>query len=166
MADQQDPLSRIYRLYVDVETRAASALESLVGTNAFGELLATSASNAMALARLANGSIDRGVRALRVAGRADVTDLARQLARTEDKLERMLQLVEELEGRLDANSGPLAEAGPPAGARIPAAAGPSAGAAGSPATRPVPTGRGVAAGQNGAARKASSRTTTTKRPPS
>src|ERR1022692_4006627 len=114
MADQQDPLSRIYRLYVDVETRAASALESLVGTNAFGELLATSASNAMALARLANGSIDRGVRALRVAGRADVTDLARQLARTEDKLERMLQLVEELEGRLDPGAARPADAPPSA----------------------------------------------------
>jgi hypothetical protein len=100
MADQHDPLSRIYRLYVDVETRAASALESLVGTDAFGELLATSASNAMALARLANGGIDRGVRALRVAGRADVTELARQLARTEDKLERVLQEVEQLRDEL------------------------------------------------------------------
>src|ERR1022692_4150635 len=108
MADQQDPLSRIYRLYVDVETRAASALESLVGTNAFGELLATSASNAMALARLANGGIDRGVRALRGAGRSDVTDLARQLARREDKLGRMLRLVRELEGLFVSGAPPVA----------------------------------------------------------
>jgi hypothetical protein len=106
MADQQGPLAQVHQLYVAAETRAASALESLVGSNVFGELLATSASNAMALARLANGGIDRGVRALRVAGRSDVTDLARQLARTEDKLERMLQLVEELEGRLEAGAAP------------------------------------------------------------
>ena len=58
MADQKDPLARIYRRYVEVETRAASALESLVGSNAFGELLAMSASNAMALVRHANGGLD------------------------------------------------------------------------------------------------------------
>ena|SRR5450432_1590837 len=145
MADQHDPLSRIYRLYVDVEKRAASALESLVGTDAFGELLATSASNAMALARLANGGIDRGVRALRVAGRADVTELARQLARTEDKLERMLQLVEELEGRLDARAVP---------AQV---------AAAGPATRPATNGRDVTASQNGGAGKTRARTTTARR---
>ena len=108
MADQEGPLAQVHQLYVAAETRAASALESLVGSNVFGELLATSASNAMALARLANGGIDRGVRALRVAGRSDVTDLGRQLARTEDKLERMLQLVEELEGRLEAGTAPVA----------------------------------------------------------
>jgi len=110
MADQQGPLAQVHQLYVAAEARAASVLESLVGSNAFGELLATSASNAMALARLANGGIDRGVRALRVAGRADVADLARQLARTEDKLERMLQLVEDLEGRIEAGPAPPAAA--------------------------------------------------------
>ena len=108
MADERGPLAQVHQRYVAAETRAASALESLVGSNVFGELLATSASNAMALARLANGGIDRGVRALRVAGRSDVTDLARQLARTEDKLERMLQLVEELEGRIDSGAAPVA----------------------------------------------------------
>ena len=116
MADQQGPLAQVHQLYVAAETRAASTLESLVGSNVFGELLATSASNAMALARLANGGIDRGVRALRVAGRSDVTDLARQLARTEDKLERMLQLVEELEGRLEAGAAPAVDAPPSAAA--------------------------------------------------
>lgn len=127
MADQQGPLAQVHQLYVAAETRAASALESLVGSNVFGELLATSASNAMALARLANGGIDRGVRALRVAGRSDVTDLARQLARTEDKLERMLQLVEELEGRLEAGAAPPVDA--PSSAAPPVDAPPSAAAA-------------------------------------
>jgi hypothetical protein len=114
MADQKGPLAQVHQLYVAAETRAASALETLVGSNVFGELLATSASNAMALARLANGGIDRGVRTLRVAGRSDVTDLAHQLARTEDKLERMLQLVEELEGRLEAGAAPPVDAPPSA----------------------------------------------------
>ncbi len=109
MADARIPFAPVYRLYVEVETRAASALESVVGSNAFGELLATSASNAMALARLANGGIDRAVRVLRVAGRADITALARQAGRTEDKLERMLQLVEQLEERLDERATPVVE---------------------------------------------------------
>jgi hypothetical protein len=123
MADQQSPLAKIHRTYVGGEARAASAVESAVGSNAFGELLAMSASNAMALARLANGGIDRGVRALRVAGRADIADLGRQLARAEDKLERMLQLVEELEGRIDPLAArpvdvpPSAAAAPPGTAR-------------------------------------------------
>jgi hypothetical protein len=128
MADQEGPLAQVHQLYVAAETRAASALESLVGSNAFGGLLATSASNAMALARLANGGIDRGVRALRVAGRADVADLGRQLARTEDKLERMLQLVEELEGRIDPLAARPVDAPPSAGAP-PVDAPPSAAAA-------------------------------------
>jgi hypothetical protein len=40
------------------------------------------------------------LRNLRLAGRADVTRLARQLHRTEDKLERLLQEVEELHAEL------------------------------------------------------------------
>jgi hypothetical protein len=141
MADERGPLAQVHQRYVQAETHAASALESVVGSNAFGELLAKSASNAMALARLANGGIDRGVRALRVAGRADVADLARQNARTEDKLERMLQLIEELEGRLEAREAPLvdaaalaftaslADAAPLPGAEAPADAAPMADAA-------------------------------------
>jgi hypothetical protein len=35
-----NPLTLAYRLYVAGETRAASAAESLVGTNGFGKLLA------------------------------------------------------------------------------------------------------------------------------
>ena len=39
---------------------------------------------------------------MRLAGRADVTRLARQLHRTEDKLERVLQELEELRDELRA----------------------------------------------------------------
>ena len=45
-------------------------------------------------------------RAFRVASRADVTRLARQLHRTEDKLERVLQEVEQLRDELDAGDRP------------------------------------------------------------
>jgi hypothetical protein len=102
----------IYRLYLAGEARATSALENLVGSNGFGELLALSASNAMALAKVANRSADRGVRLVRLAGRSDITSLARQLARTEDTLERVLELVEELSDRLDEAPGRSAEPEP------------------------------------------------------
>ena len=45
-------------------------------------------------------SADLVLRNLRIAGRADITRLARQLHRTEDKLERLLQEVEALRDQL------------------------------------------------------------------
>jgi uncharacterized protein YhaN len=95
------PLGQAYRAYEQLEGRLSTALDQLVGSNGFADLLASSATNAMALTRLANGTVDQAVRATRLAVRKDVTDLARQLARTEDKLERLLQAVEALQARLD-----------------------------------------------------------------
>ena len=45
--------------------------------------------------------MDLVLRNLRLAGRRDVVRLARQLARTEDKLERVLQEVETLRDQLE-----------------------------------------------------------------
>jgi hypothetical protein len=59
-------------------------------------LLARSAENVAAIARIGADLGDLVVRNLRLAGRADTTRLARQLHRTEDKLERLLQEVEKL----------------------------------------------------------------------
>jgi hypothetical protein len=58
--------------------------------------------NVMGVTQIATGAIDLVVRNLRVAGRPDVTRLARQIARTEDKLELVLQEVERLTERLEA----------------------------------------------------------------
>ena len=49
---------------------------------------------------MGNDVSDLVVRNLRLAGRQDVTSLARQLARTEDKLEQVLQEVERLQEQL------------------------------------------------------------------
>jgi len=62
----------------------------------FGRLLAMSAENTAALTRIAFDGIDLLWRNLRVAGRADIVRLSRQLHRNEDKLERVLQEVESL----------------------------------------------------------------------
>jgi hypothetical protein len=78
------------------ESQTASALEGLVAKPSFGRLLAMSGENVAALARIGSDTADLVLRNLRVAGRADVTRLARQLHRTEDKLERVLQEVEQL----------------------------------------------------------------------
>jgi uncharacterized protein YlxW (UPF0749 family) len=101
VADETTPLGQAYRAYEQLEGRLSTALDQLVGSNGFADLLASSATNAMALTRLANGTVDQAVRATRLAARTDVTNLARQLARTEDKLERLLQAVETLQTRLD-----------------------------------------------------------------
>lgn len=94
------PLTQLLALYEQAEAKAAALAEQAVGSNVFAELLATTATNVMALAGVANAVVDRGVRLTRFAARADVTGLARQLARTEDKLERLLQEVQEISGRL------------------------------------------------------------------
>jgi hypothetical protein len=97
MAEEQpspDELAR--RLYDDAEKRTASAMEQLVQSNAFGELLARSTENVMGLTRIGFNTMDLVVRNMRIAGRGDVVRLSKQLARTEDKLERVLQEVEQL----------------------------------------------------------------------
>ena len=82
--------------YEKAEAAVAQALEDAVGRPSFGRLLAMSAENVAAMARIGADMADLVVRNLRLAGRADVVRLARQLHRTEDKLERVLQEVEAL----------------------------------------------------------------------
>ncbi|MBV9003799.1 MAG: hypothetical protein JO181_04010 [Solirubrobacterales bacterium] len=63
-------------------------------------MLALGAENAAALTRIGWDLADLLLRNLRLAGRADITRLARQLNRTEDKLERVLQELEQLRDEL------------------------------------------------------------------
>jgi hypothetical protein len=85
----------------EMEARAAKAAERLVSRDSFGELLARTTENAMAFTKMGFDAMDLVVRNLRLAGRRDVTNLGRQLARTEDKLEMVLQEVERLRQELD-----------------------------------------------------------------
>jgi 5'-deoxynucleotidase YfbR-like HD superfamily hydrolase len=100
MSERPDPGEQVRRLYEDAEKRTAAAMEELVKRDAFGELLARATENVLALTRIGNDVADLVVRNLRIAGRRDVTNLARQLARTEDKLEMVLQEVERLQAQL------------------------------------------------------------------
>jgi molecular chaperone GrpE (heat shock protein) len=90
---QEDQLRALFE---QAESSTARAFEDLAAKPSFGALLATSAENAAALTRIGSDVLDLTLRNLRLAGRADITRLARQLHRTEDKLERVLQEVEQL----------------------------------------------------------------------
>src|SRR3954462_10119186 len=96
MADQPSQEERVQQALEDAEQRTAGAMEKVVHSNAFGELLARSTENVMGLTRIGFDTFDLVIRNLRLAGRKDVARLGAQLARTEDKLERVLQEVEDL----------------------------------------------------------------------
>jgi hypothetical protein len=94
------PGDQVQALYEQAESETAQAFEELVSKPGFSVLLARSAENVAAITRIGSDFADLVLRNLRLAGRSDVTRLARQLQRTEDKLERVLQEVEELRDEL------------------------------------------------------------------
>jgi hypothetical protein len=98
--DGPSPTEQTARLYEQAESEAARATERLVGSAGFASLLGQFAENAAALTKLSNDALDLVLRNLRLAGRRDVVRLSRQLARTEDKLERVLQEIEAVRDRL------------------------------------------------------------------
>src|SRR4051795_11627977 len=91
------PDEQVRRLFGDAEKRTAAAMEELVHRDAFGEILARVTENVMGLTRIGFDVLDLTVLNLRLAGRLDLIRLGRQLARNEDKLERVLQEVERLQ---------------------------------------------------------------------
>jgi hypothetical protein len=76
------------------ESEATTGLERVVAGDGFAELLVHLTENAVALTTINTDVWDTVLRNLRVAGRADIDRLARQLTTTEDKLERLLQTLE------------------------------------------------------------------------
>ncbi len=122
MADGSSAADQVRKLYDDAEARTASAMEQLVARESFGELLAMMTENVLAITKIGSDMADLVVRNLRIAGRRDITGLARQIARTEDKLELLLQEVERLQDALE--SGPRQGGNGAAPARTAGAAGP------------------------------------------
>jgi hypothetical protein len=94
------PDEQVRALYEEGESATAAALEALVAKPSFGRVFALGAENVAALTRIGADIADLALRNLRLAGRADITRLARQLHRNEDKLERVLQEVEQLRDEL------------------------------------------------------------------
>jgi hypothetical protein len=77
-------------------------VEDLVHRDSFGELLARTTENVMGLTKIGFDTLDLVVRNLRLAGRPDLLRVGKQLARNEDKLERVLQEVERLQDQVTA----------------------------------------------------------------
>jgi protein involved in ribonucleotide reduction len=98
------PEDQVRALYEQAERQSANGLEALVGNPSFGWAFARSAENIAALVRISGDIGDLVLRNLRLAGRSDITRLARQLHRTEDKLERVLQEVERLRDEVAAEA--------------------------------------------------------------
>jgi cell division protein FtsB len=94
------PDEQLRRLFGQAEKQTADAVEDLVHRDAFGELLARTTENVMALTKIGFGTLDLVVRNLRLAGRPDLLRLGKQLARNEDKLEQVLQEVEQLQDQV------------------------------------------------------------------
>lgn len=91
---------QIRGLYEQAESATARAFDDFVAKPSFGAMMARSAENVAALSRIGSDIVDLVWRNLRLAGRADITRLARQLHRTDDMLERVLQEVEQLRDEL------------------------------------------------------------------
>jgi hypothetical protein len=96
-----NPGEQVAQLYEQAETEAAKAAERFVGSQGFASILGQLAENAAAMSKLTNDALDLVLRNLRVAGRRDIVRLARQLARNEDKLERVLHELEAVRDQLE-----------------------------------------------------------------
>jgi hypothetical protein len=108
--DRPTPEQEARRLYEEAEARVAKAAERVVSRDSFGELLAMATENVVALTRMSFDALDLVWSNLRLAGRRDITRLARQLGRTEDKLEHVLQEVERLRDQVERERGAPAPA--------------------------------------------------------
>jgi hypothetical protein len=108
--DRPTPEEETRRLYEEAESRMAKAAERMVSRDSFGELLAMATENVVALTRMSFDALDLVWSNLRLAGRRDITRLGRQLGRTEDKLELVLQEVERLRDEIERASIPPSSA--------------------------------------------------------
>ncbi|WP_313566853.1 hypothetical protein [Mobilicoccus sp.] len=100
MAQQDSAEQKLREAYDKSEKQMSRAADQLVTSQGFAEALAMVTSNVVAMSRIASIGMDQVVRATRFAGQRDLARLGFQLNRTEDKLERVLQAVEQLEDEL------------------------------------------------------------------
>jgi len=84
------------RAFADAENRMASATDQLAGGKGFVELLGQSAQSAAALARINTDAWDLVLRSFRMVGRSDIHRLGRRMNRIDDKLDTILEELEDL----------------------------------------------------------------------
>jgi hypothetical protein len=91
-----DRLSEAEQSAREAESELSDAAEEFVSRPQFASTLALLAGNLAATTKIVGEAFDLTLRNLRLAGRRDLVVLAKQLGRTEDKLERVLQELEQL----------------------------------------------------------------------
>jgi hypothetical protein len=84
------------------EGQLSQGFERMVAGEGFAELLVGMTENTVAIWKISADSWDLVWRAVHLPARPDFDRLARQLARTEDKLELLLQAVERLQDATNA----------------------------------------------------------------
>jgi hypothetical protein len=96
-APWSDPQAAFQTMMEAMGTQAGPAMERLVAGEGFSELLVHVTENAVALSKIGGDFWEHVLRSFRLAGSADISRLAGQLRRSEDKLEDLLQAIERLE---------------------------------------------------------------------
>src|ERR1700759_3289873 len=91
-----DAASRINDASARTETTMEQELQKLVGSDAFARLLAQTMGTTMGLTKLWNDGTELAMRSLRMPTQGELTRIAGQIARLEDKLEGVLFAVKRL----------------------------------------------------------------------
>ncbi|MEP7159803.1 MAG: hypothetical protein ABI746_01730 [Dermatophilaceae bacterium] len=102
MSEQRplSPMEQIRRAYEETEKKTSQTMEEVVSSQGFAEMLSMLVGNAMSASRISGNVLDDIIRRTHIAGRTDLAGVGRQIGRTEDKLELVLQRIEALEGEV------------------------------------------------------------------
>ena len=96
-----DAASKLNEASAKAERTLEDALTKLVGSDSFSRLLAETMGTTMGMVKLSSDAFELGLRTLRLPTQGELTRLARQISRLEDKLEDVLVAVERLEAQLE-----------------------------------------------------------------
>jgi hypothetical protein len=96
-----DAASRINEASAKTESTLDQELQKLVGSDSFARLLAQTMGTTMGLTKLWNDGAELAMRSLRMPTQGELTRIAGQIARLEDKVEDLLIAIERLEDRVE-----------------------------------------------------------------
>ena len=95
-----DAASRINDASARTERTLEEELQKVVGSESFARLLAQTMGTTMGVTKLWSDGMELGMRSLRMPTQGELTRIAAQIARLEDKLEDVLVAVERLEDQV------------------------------------------------------------------
>jgi hypothetical protein len=92
-----DTAARVNEASAKAESSLEEELQKVVGSDSFARLLAQSMGTTMGAVKLWNDGLELAMRSMRLPTQGELTRIASQVARLEDKLEDLLIAVERLE---------------------------------------------------------------------